>query len=81
MLTDIDYTALEYICLNMRDCDRREIYALRPHDNPLLLASEAHALIRNTGRGRIGWAKGRLAALRLHGELARMLGNLDVRHG
>lgn len=63
MLTDIDYLALEYVVLNMREQDRREIYALRPHDNPLQLAMEAHAVIRNQGRGRISWINGRPAAV------------------
>lgn len=62
-LTDIDYNALEYLCLNMRSRDREEIYALRPHDNPLQLAMEAHAQIRNLGRGRIAWWKGKPAAV------------------
>jgi hypothetical protein len=63
VLTDIDYFALEYICLNMREEDKREVYALRSHDNPILLASEAHSLVKNCGRGRIGWHKGRPAAV------------------
>ena len=62
MLTDIDYTALEFVIMNMRDCDKEEIYALRDHDNPLQLAMEAHAAIRNKGRGRISWVNGRPAA-------------------
>lgn len=62
MLTDLDYTALEFIILNMRQRDKDEIYALRPHDNPLQLAMEAHHQIKNTGRGRIAWWKGKPAA-------------------
>jgi hypothetical protein len=62
-LTDIDYTALEYICLNLRDCDKREIYALRNYDNALQLAMDAHAAIRNFGRGRVSWVDGRPAAV------------------
>lgn len=61
MLTDINYSALEYLCLNMRECDRREIFALRPHDSPLQLSVEAWAMIRNMGRGRIAWYQGRPA--------------------
>lgn len=49
--------------MNMREADKREVYALRPHDSPLQLAAEAHAMIKNMGRGRIGWAKGRPAAV------------------
>ena len=63
MLTDLDYISLEFICLNMRDIDKREIYALRNHDNPLQLAMEAHAYIRNQGRGRISWVGGKPGAM------------------
>lgn len=58
MLTDINYSAVEYLCMKMRDCDRREIFALRPHNSDLQLAADAFSLIRNTGRGRIAWHKG-----------------------
>lgn len=63
MLTDITFSAIEYICLNMRDSDREEIFAIRPHDCPLRWAHEAHAAIKNLGRGRIGWHKGRPAGV------------------
>jgi hypothetical protein len=63
MLTDIDYFAIEYICLNLREQDKEEILNLRPHDNPLQLAYEAHQGIKNCGRGRISWVKGKPAAL------------------
>lgn len=49
--------------MNMRACDREEIYALRNYDNPLQLAMDAHAAIRNLGRGRISWVKGKPAAV------------------
>jgi hypothetical protein len=62
MLTDITYNDLEFICMNMRERDKAEIYALRPHDNPLQLAMEAHAQIRNLGRGQVAWWKGKPAA-------------------
>jgi hypothetical protein len=62
-LTDVDYIALEFICMNMRECDKEELYALRTYDNPLQLAMDAHAAIRNLGRGRISWVKGRPAAV------------------
>lgn len=63
LLTDVTYTALEYVCMNMRAADAREVYALRPHDNPLQLAAESFAAIRGQGRGRIGWWRGRPAAV------------------
>lgn len=62
-LTDVSYNDLEYVCLQMRACDREEIYALRNYDNPLQLAMDAHAAIRNLGRGRISWVKGKPAAV------------------
>lgn len=62
-LTDITYPSLEYVCMNLRACDREEIFALRNHDNPLQLACEAHAAIRNLGRGRVAWYRGRPAAI------------------
>lgn len=61
-LTDIDYFSLEYVCMNMREEDKREIFALRAHDSPLQLAAEAHAAIKNLGRGRLGWWQGRPVA-------------------
>lgn len=63
MLTDITLSDLEYICLKMREIDKTEIYAIRPHDSPLQLAAEAYHMIRNMGRGRIAWANGRPAAV------------------
>lgn len=36
----ISLTAVEYLCVNMREIDQREIYGIRWHDNPLLLARE-----------------------------------------
>lgn len=62
-LTDVDYLALEFICLGMRESDKAEIYALRNYDNPLQLALDAHAAIRNMGRGRIAWVNGKPAAV------------------
>jgi hypothetical protein len=63
VLTDLTYLDLEYICLNLRQADKSEVFALRPHDNPLQLALEAHAYIRNQGRGKIAWINGRPAAV------------------
>ena len=63
MLTDLTFTDLHYICTHMREKDQQEIYNLRPHDNPLQLAYEAHHIIKNTGRGTISWANGRPAGV------------------
>lgn len=87
MLTDIDYNSLEYICIHMRECDRREIFALRPHDSELQLAAEAFAMIRGQGRGRIAWAKGKPVAVAAFTENwpgmweAWMFGTDDFKHG
>lgn len=63
LLSDIDLTAIEYISYNMRECDRTEIFAMLPHDNPYRFAWEAHHVILNNGRGKISWHNGRPAAL------------------
>lgn len=62
-LSEITLPDLEYVCLNMRPEDREEILNIRPHDNLLMLAWEAAALIRNMGRGRVAWFQGRPAAV------------------
>ena len=63
MLSDITLPAIEVICYRMRERDKLEVYALRPHDNPYRLAWEAHAMILNQGRGKIAWHDGRPVAL------------------
>ena len=63
MLTDITLPDIEYICLHLRESDKREILNMRPHDSPLQLAWESCSAIRNLGRGRIAWYKGRPAGL------------------
>ena len=63
MLTEPDLWAIEYICLNLRESDAIEIYNVRPHDSPLQLAWESTQAVKNMGRGRIGWANGKPAAL------------------
>lgn len=39
-VTPVSLPALEYICLNMREVDRAEVFGMRGHDDPLLLARE-----------------------------------------
>ena len=63
MITDITYNAIEYVCLNMREADKREILAMQDSDNLLLLASFAHAGISNRGRGKVAWVGGKPAAV------------------
>jgi len=43
LIQPITREAVEYVCLNMREDDAREVYGLRGHTNPFLLAREAIA--------------------------------------
>jgi hypothetical protein len=70
-LTDLTYNEFEYICYNMRDVDRVEIMALQEHENMLRFAYEAHAVIRNGGRAKIGWYKGKPCAVGYFRELRK----------
>ena len=58
-MTPITMMAVESICYRMRDADKREIYAIRPHDNAYRLAWECHSIVMAQGRGRIAWYRGR----------------------
>tara|TARA_R110000868_G_scaffold290612_1_gene550814 strand:- start:905 stop:1414 length:510 start_codon:yes stop_codon:yes gene_type:complete len=69
VLTDISIPALEHICLYMRESDRVEVYALRPHDNWYRLTYEMHAHIKGNGRGIIAWHDGKPAGLGAFTEL------------
>lgn len=62
MLAEIDITSLDYICLNLRDVDKREVFGVVDHDNPIMLAFQAHYIGCTKGRGRIAWHNGRPAA-------------------
>lgn len=62
-LSEVTRPALEYICLNMRQCDVDEIMNIVPHDSRVRLAQEAHWLITNHGRGRVAWHEARPAAV------------------
>jgi hypothetical protein len=61
--TDITLDPLFQLCLNMRDRDRAEVFALLPHDNLYRFAYEADAMIRNNGRGNLFWVNGRPTAV------------------
>jgi hypothetical protein len=69
LLSDLDYHAVEFLCLNLRPQDRDEILGLMDHDNPLMLAAQMTHQVRNSGRGRIAWHKGKPAALMAFVEL------------
>lgn len=62
-LAEMDIQSLSYVCMNLRASDRDEIFGLRPHDSPLVLAYEMHAAMRNSGRGRIAWHDGKPTAV------------------
>lgn len=47
----ITFGAIQYICLNMRERDRAEIYGMRSHDNPIWLSHEVLAYAAK------GWAR------------------------
>lgn len=68
----VNRVALYHICANMRDVDKREIYPLLPHDNPLLLAHQTmHAC--NMGRAKCIWVNGIPAAVcGVHPEFGHM---------
>lgn len=86
MLTPIDIGTLEFVCLNLRESDRVEILALRPHDNLVRLAWEANQIIVNQGRGVVAWHQGRPAGVAAFTEMwpgaweAWMFGTDDFRH-
>lgn len=62
LLQPISFAAVEYLCLNMRARDGAEIFGMRPHDNPLLLAHEVLAAAVR-GRAQIAFHAGRPAAI------------------
>jgi hypothetical protein len=61
-LTPITLTAVEYVCLNMREIDRAEVFGMRAHDDALILAREIVAV---APYGKVGVAahEGRPAAI------------------
>tara|TARA_R110000772_G_scaffold235432_1_gene347072 strand:- start:216 stop:731 length:516 start_codon:yes stop_codon:yes gene_type:complete len=63
MLTSLTFGEVYHVVCNMREKDAVEIYNLRPHDNELQLAYEAHHLIANSGRGVCSWHRGKPAAV------------------
>lgn len=57
MLTEFNLYSFEYICLNMREVDRVEVFGMLHHNSPLQLAYEYAYVIRNKGRSRIAWSE------------------------
>jgi hypothetical protein len=62
-LLPIDLGSISYVCNNMRESDRLEIFGLRPHDSPMVLAYEIHSVLANNGRGRVAWHDGKPVAV------------------
>lgn len=62
-LTDLNLFAMEYIALNMRDCDQKELFGIWPHDAALTWAYEVTYLLRNKGRAKIAYVDGKPAAV------------------
>lgn len=86
-LTDIDLHSFCYVCDHMREQDRAEIFACLPHDNTYRLGWEAYHQIKNNGRGRIAWHKGKPVAVGAFAEdypgiwQVIMFGTDDFKHG
>lgn len=61
-MKQISLSAVEYVCLNMRESDRAEVFGMRAHDNPMILAKEIVAV---APYGKVGIAdhQGRPAAI------------------
>lgn len=56
-MIQISLAAVEYLTLNMREMDAREIYGMRGHDNPMLLAKEV-VLAASYGKAAIATHQG-----------------------
>ena len=63
LLTDLNLFAVEYITFKMRERDKRELFGLCPHNDPLQFACEATHILRNHGRSQIAYIDGKPAAL------------------
>ncbi|MCP5015840.1 MAG: hypothetical protein GY938_11325 [Ketobacter sp.] len=54
--------AVEYICNNLREIDKIELFASLPSDNPLILTTETYGAMKR-GHGVVIWVDGLPAAL------------------
>jgi len=59
----MEWLALEFLCFNMRDVDRREIYGNLPTANPLEWAAMIHQGVARNGCAWIARCNGRPAAV------------------
>lgn len=58
----ITFGAIQYICLNLRERDRTEIFGMRSHDNPIWLTNEVVAYACK-GKAAIAYAGKRPAGI------------------
>lgn len=62
LITNLDWVQLEFVCIHMREIDRREIYGNMLIDNPLQLTHMLMQAVSRLGVGWIGRYRGRPAA-------------------
>ena len=58
VLTELEYEPLLYIVQNMRDADRREVFATTWHDDDAVLTDEIMRAVKGGAVGFIGWRDG-----------------------
>lgn len=66
MLAEPTLSDLEYICLNLRQADRDEIYGVLPHDNPFLLARQTMDVFCSGGFVTVAHARRPVSVLGFH---------------
>lgn len=66
MLLEPTLSDLEYICLNLRQADKDEIYGVLPHDNPFLLARQTMDIAGAGGFVTVAHARRPVSVLGFH---------------
>ncbi|WP_271896307.1 hypothetical protein [Candidatus Phyllobacterium onerii] len=61
-LQPITRSDLDYVCLKLRESDKREIFGIRSHDNPLWIAAET-LCVASYGKAAIAFYDGKPAAV------------------
>lgn len=61
-ITDLEWVPLEFVCFNLREIDKREIYGNMFIDNPLALTAMIMQAVARKGVGGIGWYASQPAA-------------------
>lgn len=72
MLKEPTLSDIEYICLNLRQADRDEIYGVLPHDNPFLLARQTMDIAGTGGFVTVAHAKRPVSVLGFHEQHPRV---------